>query len=76
MRSLKPGGIFYILDFAEFDMDKMPFYHRFIFKKIECKYAFDFIEKDWKQILTENGFSDFKESFYMKKYARLLKAVK
>ena len=33
------------------------------------------IEKDWKQILTENGFSDFNETFYMKKYVRLLKAI-
>lgn len=38
---LKPDGKFYILDFAEFDMDKMPGIHRFIFKKIECKYTFD-----------------------------------
>lgn len=73
---LKPGGSFFILDFSEFDMAEMPAIHRFIFKTIECKYAFDFIEKDWKQILTDNGFSDFKETFYMKKYVRLLKAIK
>jgi len=73
---LKPGGSFFILDFSEFDMTEMPGLHRFVFKTIECKYAFDFIEKDWKQILTENGFSEFKETFYMKKYVRLLKGVK
>ncbi len=73
---LKPGGSFFILDFSEFNMDEMPTLHRFIFKTIECKYAFDFIEKDWKKILSENGFSNFEETFYMKKYARLLKAVK
>lgn len=55
---------------------EMPPFHRFAFKTIECKYAFDFIEKEWKQILTENGFKDFKETFYMKKYVRLLEAVK
>jgi demethylmenaquinone methyltransferase/2-methoxy-6-polyprenyl-1,4-benzoquinol methylase len=76
LNNLKPGGAFYILDFAEFDMAKMPFHHRIIFKKIECKYAFDYIERDWKEILTEAGFTDFKESFYLKKYVRLLKAVK
>jgi demethylmenaquinone methyltransferase/2-methoxy-6-polyprenyl-1,4-benzoquinol methylase len=73
---LKPGGIFYILDFAEFDMAKMPASHRFIFKKIECKYAFDYIERDWKAILKEAGFDHFKEHFYLKNYVRLLKAVK
>ncbi|MEA1874859.1 MAG: class I SAM-dependent methyltransferase [Bacteroidota bacterium] len=73
---LKPGGVFYILDFAEFDMAKMPFHHRFIFKKIECKYAFDYIERDWKTMLKEAGFDHFKEHFYLKNYVRLLKAVK
>jgi len=74
--NLKPGGTFNILDFAEFDMAKMPFHHRFVFKKIECKYAFDFIERNWKSILQENGFDNFEESFYFKKYVRLLKAKK
>lgn len=73
---LKPGGSFYILDFAEFDMDKMPALHRFIFKKFECKYAFDYIRRDWKGILTENSFGNFTEVFYLKKYVRLLRAVK
>ena len=74
--NLKPGGTFNILDFAEFDMNKMPFHHRFIFKKVECKYAFDFIERDWKLILKEYGFNEFSESYYLKKYVRLLKAEK
>jgi len=72
---LKPGGDFFILDFAEFDMDKMPAFHRFVFKTIECKYAFDYIERDWKQILSGYGFGDFDERLYMKRYVRLLKAV-
>jgi demethylmenaquinone methyltransferase/2-methoxy-6-polyprenyl-1,4-benzoquinol methylase len=74
--NLKSGGTFNILDFAEFEMNKMPFHHRFIFKKIECKYAFDFIKRDWKNILEEYGFDNFKETFYFKKYVRLLKAEK
>jgi len=76
LNHLKPGGAFYILDFAEFDTDKMPAHHRYIFKKVECKYAFDYIERDWKSILKESGFANFEESFYLKKYVRLLKAVK
>ena len=73
---LKKGGTFNILDFAEFDMKKMPFHHRFIFKKIECKYAFDFIERDWKCILKEYWFENPTEKFYFKKYVRLLTVEK
>lgn len=73
---LKPGGSFFILDFAEFSMGKMPGLHRFIFKKIECTYAFDYIERDWKNILAANGFGNFSEHFYIKNYVRLLEAVK
>jgi ubiquinone/menaquinone biosynthesis C-methylase UbiE len=74
--SLKKGGTFNILDFAEFDMRKMPFHHRFIFKKIECKYAFDYIERDWKSILSEYGFENASEIFYFKNYVRLLNIEK
>ena len=73
---LNPGGTFHILDFAEYDMNKMPFHHRYIFKKIECKYAFDYITRDWKSILKEYGFNNFDETFYVKKYVCLLKAEK
>ncbi len=73
---LKPGGSFFILDFGEFDMDKMPGFHRFIFEKVECIYAFDYIKRDWKEILRGYGFESFNEHLYLKKYVRLLKAVK
>jgi len=73
---LKPGGMFFILDFAEFDMAKMPALYRHVFKKVECKYAFDFIERDWKKILSGYGFDDFEEHLFMKNYVRLLKGVK
>jgi demethylmenaquinone methyltransferase/2-methoxy-6-polyprenyl-1,4-benzoquinol methylase len=43
---------------------------------MECKYAFDFIKRDWKNILEEYGFDNFTENFYFKKYVRLLKAEK
>ncbi|MBN2482152.1 MAG: class I SAM-dependent methyltransferase [Bacteroidales bacterium] len=73
---LKTGGKFFILDFAEFDMDNMPALHRFIFKKIECKYAFDFIKRNWKELLNKIGFHSFTEHFYVKNYIRLLSAQK
>lgn len=75
-KHLKPGGAFFILDFAEFDMQKMPFHHRFVFKKIECPYAFDYIKRDWKSILKKHGFDCDAEYFYFKNYVRLLKGNK
>lgn len=76
LNHLKPGGSFFILDFAEFDMNVMPWFHRKVFQAIECKYAFDYIERDWKAILGENGFESFEEHHYFKNYVRLLKAQK
>jgi len=73
---LKPGGAFFMLDFAEFNMNEMPPLYRFIFKNMECKYAFDFIERDWKQILADHHFAGFEEFFFVKNYVRLLKAQK
>jgi len=74
--NLKKGGTFNILDFAEFDMQTMPSHHRYIFKKVECKYAFDYIERDWKSILKEYGFINPTERFYFKNYVRLLTVEK
>ncbi len=73
---LKEEGSFYILDFAEFEMNSMPPHHRFIFKAIECPYAFDYIARDWKSILKEDGFNSFTEYFYLKNYMRLLRCKK
>jgi demethylmenaquinone methyltransferase/2-methoxy-6-polyprenyl-1,4-benzoquinol methylase len=74
--NLKPGGRFCLLDFNEFRMKDMPVHHRWTFKSFECKYAFDFVERDWKEILTQAGFCDFAEYFWFKKYVRLLISVK
>jgi demethylmenaquinone methyltransferase/2-methoxy-6-polyprenyl-1,4-benzoquinol methylase len=74
--SLKPGGRFCLLDFSEFRLKNMPLYHRWAFQTFECKYAFDFVERDWKKILTEAGFADFREQFWFKNYVRLLIAKK
>ena len=73
---LKPDGAFFMLDYSEFNLNEMPFLHRFIFKTMECKYAFDFIEKDWKHILGQYGFSEFEEFLFFYDYIRLLRAKK
>ena len=75
-RNLKPGGSLFILDFAEFSLADMPVFYRLPFKAIECKYAFDYIERDWKEILRGYGFDKFEEHFWFRNYVRLLRAQK
>ena len=74
--ALKEGGEFIILDFNEFVINETPLYFRIPFQIIECKYAFEYVERDWKKILTEFGFNEFKERFFLRNHLRLLKAVK
>jgi ubiquinone/menaquinone biosynthesis C-methylase UbiE len=75
-RNLNPASSLVFLDFAEFSLSDMPIFHRIPFRAIECTYAFDFIQCDWKSILQGRGFSGFEEHFWFKKYVRLLRAVK
>jgi len=74
--ALKNNGSFFILDYNEFSYGEAPFYFKASFKFIECPYALDFVERDWKQILANHNFGSFKEHFFFKNYARLLKAKK
>jgi len=73
---LEQAGSFFILDYAEFDMAEMPSFLHFVFKTIECRYAFDFIKRDWKAILKSHGFETVREHFYVRGYIRLLHAEK
>lgn len=75
-KHLKPGGILSILDYNEFVVNDMPFYFKIPFKYMECIYAFDFVEQDWKKILSKFGFENFSEKLWFKGYLRLLQAVK
>lgn len=75
-RVLKSHGVFFILDYNEFSLKKMPFYFKMPFKLIECPYAFDFIEKDWQNLLTEEGFDHFEKHLFFNGYIRLLKGTK
>lgn len=75
-KHIKPGGEFIILDYSEFDINKIPNLHNKIFRFIECKYAFDYIKRDWKNLLADYGFSEFQEHYFFKHYVRLLIAKK
>jgi len=74
--ALKKDGEFIILDFNEFVTADTPFYFRIPFKLIECRYAFEYVERDWKQILSGYGFKGFREKLFPGKHIRLLKAGK
>ncbi len=70
--NLKPGGRFCLLDFSEFKLKEMPVLYRWLFTTFECKYAFDFVERDWQAIFNEKGFEKTDERFWFKGYVRLL----
>jgi len=75
-RALKVGGSFYILDYAEFDIDRMWFPLRRVFTNWECQLAVEFLKLDIKSMLCAEGFTDFKEEFFFRRRLRLLSAVK
>ena len=78
LKHLRKGGTLNILDYAEFDVRSTPLWFRIPFKVLEgkCKYAWDYLEKDWKKILTDYGFVNFRENFFIRGHLRLLKAEK
>jgi len=75
-RALKPRGKFFLLDYGEFEVSELPAYVRLPFKVAECKYAFDYISRDWEEILREFGFEITQRSEYFDGFARLLEATK
>jgi len=76
LQALKPGGAFYILDYSEFDLEKVWFPFRRAFTRWECQLAGEFLKLDIKQMLHSQGFTDSEEEFFSKGYLRLLKTIK
>ena len=74
--NLDTEGSFFILDYNEFDIREIPFYKRKAFEFIECPMAFEYIKKDWKDILLNQGFVSFEEKTYFLNMVRLLKVQK
>ena len=75
-QALKPGGAFYILDYNEFDLEKVWFPLRWAFTRWECQLAVEFLKLDIKEMLRGQGFTHLEEEFFFKGRLRLLKAVK
>jgi len=75
-RALKPGGIFWILDFNEFDLDRQWFPFRWAFRRFECELAGEFLSLDLKEMLTQHGFGSFVTYPFLWGYVRMLGAQK
>jgi len=75
-QALKPGGAFYILDYSEFNLEKIWFPLRWAFIHGECQLAVEFLKLNVKEVLHSQGFTDCEEEFFFKGYLRLLKTVK
>lgn len=76
LKALKPGGVFFIFDFNEFDVQNQSRLFRFLFLKGECPLAHQFVGVDLKKCLRDWGFVHFEESLFFKGRIRLLKATK
>ena len=75
-RALQPGGQFLILDYDEFEPEQSFWPARFAFRHIECPLATDFVRRDWRAVLREQGFGDSQVHRYYFGYVRLLGAAK
>ena len=74
-KALRPGGEFIVLDYSEFNPAESSKIVQFVFN-LECPLATDFVLRDWKSILREEGFDAFREYPHYFGYARVLAARK
>ncbi|MBS3787070.1 class I SAM-dependent methyltransferase [Candidatus Bipolaricaulota bacterium] len=75
-KALLPGGRFCLLDYGEFELSDLPLYIRIPFRIAECDYAFDYISRDWKEILEQFGFEEVESHQYLGGFTRLMTAKK
>jgi demethylmenaquinone methyltransferase/2-methoxy-6-polyprenyl-1,4-benzoquinol methylase len=55
--ALRPGGTFWILDYNEFDLDRLWVPVRWAFQHFECELASEFLSLDLRGMLAQHGFS-------------------
>ncbi len=71
---LRPGGSLWILDYNEFDLEKMWWPSGWLFTHLECELASEFLKLDLKRMLAEAGFAHFASHEFVRGYLRLLEA--
>jgi ubiquinone/menaquinone biosynthesis C-methylase UbiE len=75
-RALKTGGLLWVLDFNEFELDRQSFVFRWIFRRIECELGVEFLSLDLRGILAGHGFGGFVAHPFLGNHVRLLGAKK
>ncbi|MBS3736635.1 class I SAM-dependent methyltransferase [Candidatus Bipolaricaulota bacterium] len=75
-KALRRGGRLYLLDYGEFELSDLPLYMRIPFRIAECEYAYDYIDRDWKEILVQFGFEEVESYQYLGGFTRLMTARK
>ncbi len=73
---LKKGGRLYILDYNEFDVNKLNPIAKYLFTHLECELATEFSSFDLVHFLRGYGFGKFEKWRWKDDKIRLLKAVK
>jgi ubiquinone/menaquinone biosynthesis C-methylase UbiE len=73
-RALKPTGIFWILDFNEFDLERQSFLFRWAFRQIECELGIEFLSLDLEGLLSRHGFGNCVAHPFVGNHVRLLGA--
>ena len=75
-QALKPGGVFCVLDYNEFNLERLWFPLRWGFIRGECQLALEFLRLDLKGMLSSQQFTSFEEELFLRGHVRLLKAAK
>ncbi|MCD6361503.1 MAG: class I SAM-dependent methyltransferase [Armatimonadetes bacterium] len=75
-RALKPGGALWVLDYDEFDLERMRWPVRWYFRHLECELAGEFLRLNLTAMLEGAGFGRFASHRFMYGIVRLLRAVK
>ena len=73
-KALRHGGSLCILDYNEFDLEKVWWPLRWLFTHLECELATEFVELNLERMLAEAGFSHFVSHEFLRGYLRLFAA--
>ena len=75
-RALKRGGLLWILDFNEFNLERQWPTFRWAFRRIECDLGIEFLSLDLEAVLALHGFGRFVSYPFLRNHVRLLGAQK